>query len=129
MRTYNRLQVRETDVDNVGSVMVVRFVDEQIVDLLEIEEMGQELCGLVQEASSGRFLLNFSGVKFFSSAGIGKLISFHGKVRSRKGSMKLCRLPVEIFDVFKACNLDSLFDIRQDEADALRSFGLPALED
>lgn len=64
MFEYNRLLVRETDVNSVGSVIVVRFIDEQLVDLAEIEEMGEELCALAHEASHGRFLLDFSGVKF-----------------------------------------------------------------
>ncbi len=36
--------------------------------------------------------------------------------------MKLCSLRPEVLEVFRICKLDQVFDIREDEADAMLSF-------
>jgi anti-anti-sigma factor len=117
MAQYRRLTVSE-----VGDVTVVRFVDRKILDELNIQELGQELFQLVEEDNKTRLLLNFQQVEFLSSAALGKLITLDKKVKAHGGKMKLSNIRPEIYEVFAITKLNKLFDIKEDEADALAAF-------
>lgn len=113
---------RRVEVSEIGDVTVVRFVDRKILDPANIQELGDELFGLVEEDNRKSLLLNFSRVEFLSSAALNKLIILDRKVRAQKGRLKLCDLRPEIQEVFMITKLNQLFDIREDEAEALAAF-------
>ena len=115
-------QYRRLTVSDVGEVTVVRFVDRKILDELNIQELGQELFQLVEEDNKTRLLLNFQHVEFLSSAALGKLITLDKKVKAHGGKMKLSNIRPEIYEVFAITKLNKLFDIKEDEADALAAF-------
>ncbi|NQT41158.1 MAG: STAS domain-containing protein [Planctomycetes bacterium] len=117
MAAYRRLDVNED-----GDVTVVRFLDQKIVEDINIEELGKELFQLVEEDNRKKLLLNFTSVDFLSSAALGKLITLDKKVKAREGTLKLSNIRPEIFEVFAITRLDRLFDIKDDEADALAAF-------
>ena len=113
---------RRIDVSEVGEVSVVRFVDRKILDEANIQELGKELFRLVEEEDRKSLLLNFSTVDFLSSAALGKLITLDKKVKAHGGKLKLSNIRPEIYEVFAITRLNKLFDIRDDEADALAAF-------
>jgi anti-sigma B factor antagonist len=117
MAVHRRLQLTE-----VGDVTVVRFVDRKILDEANIQELGQELFHLIEDEKRQNLLLNFSSVEFLSSAALGKLITLDKKVKAHSGKLKLSNIRPEIYEVFAITKLNKLFDIKDDEADALASF-------
>jgi anti-sigma B factor antagonist len=114
---------RRLEVSEVGSVTVVRFVDRKILDAANIQELGDELFGLVEQDNRKNLLLNFSNVEFMSSAALNKLIVLNKKVQGVGGKLRLSNLRPEIYDVFVITRLNTVFDIKSDEADALAAFG------
>ncbi|MBN2474910.1 MAG: STAS domain-containing protein [Pirellulales bacterium] len=122
MTQYERVKIEEVEITDVGTIAVVRFCGRRIRDFLEIDELGRELYGLIKQDGRRKLVLDFSGVEFFSSAAIGKLISLNGKLKLQSGVLKLCSVRPELLEVFRVCRLDQVFDIRQDRADALASF-------
>jgi len=117
MAAFRRLAITE-----VGEVTVVRFVDRKILDELNIQELGQELFQLVEIDHRSRILLNFFNVEFLSSAALGKLITLDKKVKAHGGKLKLSNIRPEIYEVFAITKLNKLFDIKDEEADALTAF-------
>jgi anti-anti-sigma factor len=117
MAVHRRLQLSQ-----VGDVTVVRFVDRKILDEANIQELGQELFRLIEDEDHKNLLLNFSSVEFLSSAALGKLITLDKKVKAHSGKLKLSNIRPEIYEVFAITKLNKLFDIKDDEADALASF-------
>ena len=113
---------RRVDVDQVGEVTVVRFRDNKIVEDISIQELGVEMFQLVEVENHDKLLLNFSGVDFLSSTALGKLITLDKKVKAQGGVLKLSNIRPEIYEVFTITRLNRLFDIKDDEADALASF-------
>lgn len=113
---------RRIDVSKTGDVTVVRFVDRKVLDEADIQELGQELFGLVEELNRRQLLLNFTDVEFISSATLGKLIVLDRKLKAHKGRLKLSNIRPEIMEVFRITKLDRVFDIRDEEADALAAF-------
>lgn len=113
---------RRLILSEVGDVTLVRFVDHKILDATAIEELGDELVGLVDHANRKRLLLNFENVTFLSSAALNKLIVLDRRVRAVKGRMKLCCLRPEIREVFEITKLTQIFTIEDNEAAALAAF-------
>ena len=113
---------RHLEINPVGDVTVVRFRDHKIVEDINIQQLGQELFQLVEADNHDKLLLNFSSVDFLSSAALGKLITLDKKMKAHGGTLKLSNIRPEIFEVFSITKLDRLFDIREDEADALAAF-------
>jgi anti-sigma B factor antagonist len=113
---------RALEVSEVGDVTVVRFIDRKILDEASIQEIGHELFNLVEEENRSNLLLNFSAVEFLSSAALGKLITLDKKVKAHGGKLKLTNIRPEIYEVFAITKLNKLFDIKDDEADALAAF-------
>lgn len=114
---------RRLEVSEVGDVSVVRFVDRKILDVTNIHELGRELFQLVEELGRKKLLLNFSNVEFLSSETLGELIKLEKKVKQHAGKLVLSNIKPEILEVFVITRLNKLFDIREEEAEALAVFG------
>lgn len=106
----------------VADVSIVNFVDRKILDEANIQELGRELFHLVEEEQRKKLLLNFTNVEFLSSAALGKLITLDKKVKKVGGQLKLSNIRPEIYEVFAITRLNRLFDIKDDESDALAAF-------
>src|SRR5262249_30992621 len=117
MATHHHFEVAE-----VGDVTVVRLTDRKVVDEANIQELGRELFSLVEEEQRKNLLLNFSAVGFLSSSALGKLITLDKKVEAHGGKLKLSNIRPEIYEVFAITKLNKLFEIREDESDALAAF-------
>lgn len=113
---------RRLDVNEVGDITVVHFRDQKIIEDLGIQELGQELNRLVEVENRKKLVLNFSSVDFLSSAALGKLITLDKKMKAKSGKLKLCNIRPEIYEVFAITRLNRLFDIKDEEADALAAF-------
>ena len=101
---------------------VVRFRDHKIVEDINIQELGSEMFQLIEVENRDKLLLNFSAVDFLSSAALGKLITLDKKMKAHGGTLKLSNIRPEIYEVFTITRLNRLFDIKDDEADALAAF-------
>lgn len=117
MTEYRRLEVNQ-----VGDVTVVHFRDQKIIEDLGIQELGQELFSLVEADGRQKLVLNFSSVDFLSSAALGKLITLDKKLKAHGGTLRLCCIRPEIYEVFAITRLNRLFDIKPEEADAIAAF-------
>lgn len=110
---------RRLQVNDVGDVTVVRFVDRKILDVTNIHELGRELFQLVEEQQRKKLLLNFSSVEFLSSETLGELIKLEKKVKQHAGRLVLSNIKPEIYEVFAITRLNKLFDIREEESEGL----------
>ena len=110
----NRIELNESN-----QVSVIRFKDQKIIDPETIHELGEELFALVEDEKRQKLVLNFSNVEFLSSAALGKLITFEKKAKRSGAELILTNIAPEIYQVFTITNLDKLFKIRDNEADAL----------
>jgi anti-sigma B factor antagonist len=107
---------------SAGDVAMVRFKDRKIMDSALIQELGDELFGLVEKEQWKNVLLNFEGVEFISSAVLNKLIVLDKKVKSSSGKLRLCNLRPEVFEIFAVTRLSQLFAIKGTEQEGLAAF-------
>jgi len=76
---------------------------------------------LVQEEKI-LILLNLAGVTHIDSSGLGELISSHITVFNKGGEIKLVQLTETLRELMSVTKLLTIFDVYENEADALLSF-------
>jgi anti-sigma B factor antagonist len=68
-------------------------------------------------------LLNLGAVDYIDSMGLGSLVGAFTSVRKQGGELKLLNLTNKITDLMEITRLYTVFDIMNDEAVAVKSFG------
>lgn len=68
-------------------------------------------------------VLNLADVSYIDSSGIGELVSAYTHVRREGGELKLLNLTKKVHDLLQITKLYTVFDIKDDEAAAVGSFG------
>jgi anti-sigma B factor antagonist len=67
-------------------------------------------------------LLNLGGVGYVDSSGIGELVSSFTAVQKEGGSLKMLNLTQKIQDLLAITKLLTVFDVYENEGDALAGF-------
>ena len=103
-----------------------------IVDISGRITLGKEsatLRELVSELLNNghkKILFNLAEVSYIDSSGLGHLVSAYTAVRNRGGELKLLHLTKNVHNVMQITKLYTIFDILDDEAVAIKSFGQSA---
>lgn len=69
-----------------------------------------------------KILLNLGDVTYIDSSGIGELVSAFTTVRNQGGELKLLNLTKKVHDLLQITKLYTVFDVKDDEANAIGSF-------
>ncbi len=69
-----------------------------------------------------KIIVNFKELTYISSAGLGVFMGFIEEVRSNGGDIKLTSMNPKIFRVFDLLGFPTLYEIRDEENQALQSF-------
>jgi anti-sigma B factor antagonist len=113
----------------VGFKLSTREVDHvTVVDIHGRIVLGQEI-GTLRDAvralvSEGKkkIVLNLAEVDFIDSSGVGELVGSFTTVRSAGGELKLLNLSPKVHDILNVTKLYTVFDIKDDEFTAIKSF-------
>lgn len=113
----SRLRVRDE-----SGVTIVEFVDRNILDEANIQQIGEEIGAIIDSQASPRLLICFSNVEHLSSAALGTLITINNKVKAKGGELRLADIGPQIYEVFVITKLNKLFQVHETTEDALASF-------
>jgi anti-sigma B factor antagonist len=69
-----------------------------------------------------KIVLNLAHVDYIDSSGVGELVSGFTTVRNAGGELKLLSLTKKVQDVLYVTKLYTVFDIKEDEFTAVKSF-------
>ena len=69
-----------------------------------------------------KIVLNLADVDYIDSSGVGELVSSFTAVRNAGGELKLLSLTKKVSDVLQVTKLYTVFDIKEDEFTAVKSF-------
>jgi anti-sigma B factor antagonist len=69
-----------------------------------------------------KILLNLGDVNYIDSSGIGELVSAYTTVKNQGGELKLLKLTKKVHDLLQITKLYTVFDVKDDEAAAVKSF-------
>ena len=110
-----------TTTRQAGSVTIVD-ISGRIVLGEESAALRELVCNLLDKGHR-QILLNLGDVHYIDSAGLGSLVSAFTSVRKQNGELKLLNLTNKVHDVMQITKLYTVFDIMDDEAVAVKSFG------
>jgi anti-sigma B factor antagonist len=74
------------------------------------------------EEGKKKNLLNLGGVGYIDSSGIGELVSSFTAINKEQGQLKLLNLTQKLQDLLGITKLLTVFDVYDNESDALGSF-------
>ncbi|MBI5216416.1 MAG: STAS domain-containing protein [Ignavibacteriae bacterium] len=70
-----------------------------------------------------KIVVNCKNLNYISSAGLGVFMMFIEEVRKNSGDIKLSNLTPKVYNVFDLLGFPLLYDITQEETDAVKKFG------
>lgn len=73
-------------------------------------------------AGAKNILINLAGVSTMDSSGVGELVSTFTTVTNRGGKLKLVNLPSKVADILQITQLITVFEVFDDEDEAVSSF-------
>ncbi len=115
----SRLRIR----NDASGVTQVEFIDRNILDEANIQQIGEELTSMIEASPSPRLLISFSNVDHLSSAALGTLITINNKIKAKNGKLRLANIDPQIYEVFVITKLNKLFQIHDTTEEAIKSFG------
>jgi anti-sigma B factor antagonist len=88
------------------------------------EETGQVRDTIRELIAAGKkkIIFNLANVDYIDSSGVGELVSSYTTVRNAGGDLKLLNLTKKVQDVLHVTKLYTVFDIKDDEFTAVKSF-------
>jgi anti-sigma B factor antagonist len=81
------------------------------IDIPGAESLKKSLTQILEDETVKEASIDFEGVNFIGSSGIGKLLLFYKNFTSKGGKVQIVNLNKEITALFKAIKLDKLFNI------------------
>jgi anti-sigma B factor antagonist len=113
-----------TSTRQVGGVSIVD-ISGRIVLGEECAKLRNVVADLLSEGHT-KILFNLGEVNYIDSSGLGHLVSAFTSVRKQRGELKLLHLTNKVHDLLQITKLYTVFDIMDDEAEAVKSFGQSA---
>lgn len=116
-QTDARLRVKKE-----SGVIHVEFVDRNILDEANIQQIGEEIFSLIDAETQPKLVISFSNVDHLSSAALGTLITIHNRMKAKQGQLRLANIDPQIYEVFVITKLNKLFEIHDSTDRAVASF-------
>jgi len=110
-------------VQTVGDVTVVEFQDRLVWEMFQVQQIGDELTGLVEGKGCRRIVLDFAKVEMISSSTLGVLISLKQRLDEMHGRMIIAGLREELMRIFRITRLESRFEFCDSREAALAALG------
>ena len=109
------------EIADEDGVKVVSFGAESISGALDVEQVARELREFVLSNEPKRVVVDFAGVKFFSSQILGLLVDVWRKLQNYGGFFAISGINPQLNRVFKITNLDKIFEFYPDRTGAVKA--------
>lgn len=111
-----KFDVHRIDKGELSTLHVRGFLDAHTAP--NLEDAIQKLL------DEGRYkiVVNFQELNYISSAGLGVFMGFIEDIRQNGGDIKMSNMTPKIFRVFDLLGFPTLYEIVDDESDAIKNF-------
>ncbi len=112
----DEFSITDKKQEDIAIISLNGFLDAHTSNILE--KKFEELL------SSGNFkiVVDFSGLTYISSAGLGVFMAYIENMRNNGGDIKLCSMSDKIFNIFDMLGFPVLFNITKNENEAVTKF-------
>jgi len=124
MIVSRRMEVmtQRIEVKKVADITIANTLDMKLNDDMSIQEWGEQLLALLDEAECLKLLVSFANVLFMSSSALRALITLNKKVKSLNAKLVLCGIDDNIMEAFRITRLDGIFQIVKTEDEGIQAF-------
>jgi len=109
-------EISRNDKNDISVLHLSGFLDAHTVNKFE-----NALQDLIKE-NRYKITVNLKDLDYISSAGLGVFMGFIEEIRENGGDIKLSNLSPKVYKVFDLLGFPALFDICQEEDEALAKF-------
>jgi anti-sigma B factor antagonist len=102
-----------------GEVSIVSFLSPSLAAINDVDAMSKTLRSFVNDNQPKKVIVDFTGVRFFSSQVLGLLVEMWKTLKDYDGRMVISGIMPELGRVFKITNLDSIFEFYPDKKSAV----------
>ncbi|NVO10293.1 MAG: STAS domain-containing protein [Bacteroidales bacterium] len=107
-------------LDKIEDVMVVSFNLDSKINVTVSQKIKVEVTKLISPHS--KLVVNLEGINYIDSTGFGMLLSILRTCKNNQSLLKLCNISPEVMELVKLLQLQTVFDIRNNLDDCLKSF-------
>jgi len=108
-----------TTITTEAAVTTVSFNVTSLTTDQGLEQVSQQISDIIKNQKPKNLLIDFAGVKFFSSQALGILLDAKKKLSAQKGNVIISGINPQLYRVFKITNLDKLFKFYPDAQSAI----------
>jgi anti-sigma B factor antagonist len=112
----SKFEIRKRSKSEITILDIYGELDAHTAPTLE-----NELKQLI-EKNFVHIVVNGSGLEYISSAGLGVFMAYIEDIRSQDGDIKIASLKPKVFNVFDLLGFPTLYDIVENEEDAVTRF-------
>lgn len=110
----------KTSSRNVNGVEIIKLEGKITIGAGD-SQLRDAISNAVKDGKNS-ILLDMREVSTIDSSGIGELVGAYTTVTNRGGKLKLLRLPPKVSDLLQVTQLITVFEVYEDEKDAVSSF-------
>lgn len=110
----------KTSSRNVNGVEIIKLEGKITIGAGD-SQLRDVITNAVKEGKN-HILLDMKDVSTIDSSGIGELVGAYTTVTNRGGKLKLIHLPGKVTDLLQVTQLITVFEVYEDESEALGSF-------
>ncbi len=110
----------KSQIRDMGDVRVIELSGKITIGSGDVK-IRSLIDGALEEGKKN-ILLDLAGVASIDSSGIGELVACYTSVTKHDGQLKLLRLSPKINDILQVTQLITVFDVFDDEEEAVASF-------
>jgi len=107
-------------VEYAENATIVSFTDEKILEEKDINSLQESIMSVIEQTERINLILDFSNVRFLSSAVLGLLIRTSKRIYEHDGRLRLCNIDPKIYEIFKITRLTKTFDIYKNVESAIK---------
>ncbi len=109
------------EITSEGNVAVVAFKTASISNVEEIANASRQIKEFIERKHPPKVIVDFDGVKFFSSAVLGLLLDIRARVKTYDGGVVISAINPQLYRIFKITHLDRIFEFFPDKNDAIKA--------
>jgi anti-sigma B factor antagonist len=109
------------EITNVGNAAIVAFKTASISNVEEIASVSKQIKEFIEDEHPKEVVVDFEGVKFFSSTVLGLLLDIRAKLKTYDGEVVISAINPQLYRVFKITHLDRIFKFFPDKASAVKA--------
>ncbi|MGH9458858.1 MAG: STAS domain-containing protein [Thermoanaerobaculia bacterium] len=110
----------KTSSRNVNGVEIIKL--EGKITIGSGDSQLRDVISNALKDGKNNLLLDMREVSTIDSSGIGELVGAYTTVTNRGGKLKLLRLPPKVSDLLQVTQLITVFEVYENEQDAVQSF-------